>query len=80
VFPEFTAQIVGHTGREIIDLLSSDFTTTTTVEKVAAEITIMETMKPYFEYILFYAICGIPEITLQGTHEDWQKILDKTKR
>jgi len=80
VFPEFTKQIAGHTGNEIINLLSSDFTTTTTVEKVATEITIMEAMKPYFEYILFYAICGIPEITLQGTPEDWQKILDKTKQ
>jgi len=61
-------------------LLSSNFTTTTTVEKIAAEITIMEAMKPYFEYIVFYSICGIPEITLQGTPADWQKILEKTKQ
>lgn len=80
IFPEFTAQIVEYTGSEIINLLSSDFTTTTSVERVASEITIMESMKPYFEYILFYAICGIPEITLQGTPEDWQKVLDKTKQ
>ena len=80
VFPEFNKQIADYTGSEIINLLSSDFTTTTSVEKVASEITIMEAMKPYFEYIVFYAVCGIPEITLQGTPEDWQKILDKTKR
>ena len=80
VFPEFTKQIAKHTGSEIIDLLSSDFTTTTPVEKVASEITIMEAMKPYFEFIVIRISCGIPEITLQGTPDDWQKILDKTKQ
>ena len=80
VFPEFTKQIAEHTGNEIINLLSSNFTTTTSVEKVASEITIMEAMKPYFEFIVLYAVCGIPEITLQGTPNDWQKLLDKTKQ
>ncbi len=81
IFPEFTKQIAEHTGSEFINLLSSDFTTTTSVEKIASEVTIMEAMKPYFEYIVpFYVVCGIPEITLQGTTKDWQKILDKTKQ
>ena len=80
IFPEFTNQIAEHTGSEIINLLSSDFSTTTSVEKIASEITIMEAMKTYFEYVVLYAVCGIPEITLQGTTEDWQKILDKTKQ
>ena len=80
VFPEFTKQIAEHTGSEIVNLLSSDFTTTTPIEKVASEITIMEAMTPYFEFIVIYIVCGIPEITLQGTPEDWQKVLDKTKQ
>lgn len=80
IFPMFTEKIAEYTGSELINLLSSDFTTTTSAEKVASEITIMEAMKPYFEYIHMYAICGIPEITLQGTPEDWQKVLDKTKQ
>ena len=80
VFPEFTHQIAGHTGDEIINFLSSDFSTTTSVEKVASEITIMEVMKTYFEYVVIRFVCGIPEITLQGTTDDWQKILDKTKK
>ena len=79
VFPEFTKQIAKHTGSEIINLLSADFTTTTAIEKVAFEITIMETMKSFFEFNLMSA-CGIPEITLQGTTKDWQKILDKIKQ
>ena len=80
IFPQFTAQISEHTGDELVKTLTSDFSTTTTVERIASEITIMEAMKPYFEYVVFYAVCGIPEITLQGTTEDWQKVLDKTKK
>ena len=79
IFPEFTKQIAKHTGKEIINLLSSDFTTTTAIERVAFEITIMEAMKSFFEFKAMYA-CGIPEITLRGTPKDWQKILDKTKQ
>ena len=39
----------------------------------------MEAMKSYFEYVAVSAVCGIPEITLQGTPDDWQKVLDKTR-
>jgi hypothetical protein len=77
VFPEFTKQIGTYTGNDLIDALTCDFTTTTTITKVASQITIMEAMKPYFEFIVMYIVCGIPEITLEGTPEDWQKVLTK---
>lgn len=80
VFPLFTRQISGYTGTEFIKLLSADFSTTTPVEKIASEITIMETTKPYFEFVIMRIICGIPKITLKGTPEDWQLVLDKTKQ
>lgn len=79
IFPQFTVQIARYTGNELINVLASDFSTTTPVEKIASEITIMEAMKPYFEYVVIRIVCGIPEITLQGTTEDWQKVLDKTR-
>jgi hypothetical protein len=63
IFPQFTKQIGEYTGKDLIDLLSADFSTTTPVEKVASEITIMEAMKPYFEYVVFYVICGIPDFS-----------------
>lgn len=78
IFPEFTRQIAEYTGEDLMKLLSADFSTTTPVEKLASEITIMEAMSPYFEYIVMYVVCGIPEITLTGTPDDWQKVLDKT--
>lgn len=79
VFPAFTKQIEGHTGKEIIDVLTADFTTSTPITRVASQITIMDAMKKYFEYILLRMGCGIPQITLEGTAADWQKVLDKTR-
>ena len=80
IFPEFTKQIAKHTGNDLINVLTSDFSTTTPVEKIASEITIMEAMESYFEFVVMRIVCGIPEITLKGTTEDWQKIYDKTKK
>jgi hypothetical protein len=77
VFPEFTKQIGVFTGNELIDALSCNFTTTTPTTKVAAEITIMEAMKHYFEFVVMRIVCGIPEITLEGEPEDWKKIIEK---
>ena len=77
VFPEFTKQIGAYTGNDLINDLTSNFTTTTPTSKVASEITVMEAMKPYFEFVVIYIVCGIPEITLEGTPEDWQQILNK---
>jgi len=77
VFPDFTAQIGKHTGKELMDALTCDFSTSTTITKVASEITIMESMKPYFEFVVMRIICGIPEITLEGSPGDWGKVLDK---
>ena len=76
-FPEFTKQISKYAGTELVEILTSDFSTTTLTEKVASEITIMEAMESYFEFVLISVICGIPEVTLKGTPEDWQKIYDK---
>ncbi len=80
IFSQFTSQIAEHTGQEFIDIMTADFSTTTVTEKVASEITVMKAVEPYFEFLVIRVICGIPEITLQGTTEDWQKILDKTKK
>ena len=79
IFPQFSSQIAKYAGIELTNTLTSNFSTTTAIEKIASQITMMEVMEPYFEYIVVEYICGIPEITLQGTTEDWQKILDRTK-
>lgn len=80
IFSQFNAQISSYTRGNLVETLTCNFSTTTPLEKVASEITIMEAMKPYFEFVVMYIVCGIPEITLEGTPEDWEKVLDKARR
>jgi hypothetical protein len=79
VFPEFTKQIRKYSGEKMYNLILPNFSTTGQVEKAAFEVTLMDVMKSYFSYI-FYTVCGIPSITIEGTREDWQMIIDKTKQ
>ncbi|WP_316750791.1 DUF4419 domain-containing protein [Pedobacter gandavensis] len=77
VFPEFTAQISDFTGKELIGNLSADFTTTTATSLVASQITIMESMKEFFNYKVVMMGCGISEVTVEGSVKDWEKILTR---
>ncbi|HRP90330.1 MAG TPA: DUF4419 domain-containing protein [Edaphocola sp.] len=79
VFPQFVNQINDYTGKELTDILTADFTTTTPISKIVSQITVMETVKEYFNYKVFLMGCGIPRITIEGTTEDWEKVLAKTK-
>lgn len=76
----FASQIDKYTKGDIAQTITADFSTTHLAERVASQITLMESVKTYFEYILDYASCGIPYITLEGTPADWQRVLDKTKK
>ena len=77
---DFSSQINKYTKNGIAKTITSDFTTTGSVERVASQITLMESVKSYFEYIVYRIACGIPTITLQGTVEDWLRVLEKTKQ
>lgn len=59
--------------------LVANFTTTNQAERIASQITILDTMKPYFEFIVHHMICGIPNITLLGTTKDWESIIEKVE-
>lgn len=76
----FASQIDQYTKGDIANVITADFTTTGPVERVASQVTLMESVKSYFDYTLIIAICGIPSITLKGTPEDWQLVLDKTRK
>lgn len=79
IFPEFSRQISNYTGKELTDALTADFSTTTPTTKIASQITALYAMKSYFDFIVLYIGCGIPQVTLEGTPADWQKVLDKTE-
>ena len=76
----FAAQIDEYTKGDIAKTMTADFTTTGVTERITSQVTLMETVKTYFDYIIHYVGCGIPSITLKGTPEDWQKVLEKTKQ
>ena len=75
--PQFTQQIKKNTKGDLAETIMADFSTTTPVELIATEVTLMESVQNYFEYVYIMAGCGIPEITLLGTPDDWQKVYDK---
>ena len=76
----FASQIDQHTKGEIAKTITANFTTTGPVERVASQITLMESAKKYFNYIAMRLSCGIPSITIQGTPKDWEAVLSKTKK
>ena len=43
----------------------------------ASEIVLMDAYSRYFTYDADACICGIPQITLTGTVEDWQRIRER---
>jgi len=77
VFEEFNEQLAEKTGG-LNSLVQADFSTTGPVERAVSNLMAMDTFKSYFEYIM-YAGCGIPEITLTGTVEDWQAIRSRVQ-
>ena len=77
---DFSSQIGRYSKNGIAKTITSDFTTTGPVERVASQITLMESVKSYFEYIVYRIACGIPTVTLQGTVEDWRRVLEKSRQ
>lgn len=77
-FPEFSARIREHIGEANHSLMLSAFSTTGDIERAASEVVLMDVVQSYFEYVV-ETRCGIPTITLEGTLEDWAKVVEKTK-
>jgi hypothetical protein len=73
VFAEFSEQIRTHVGERSHSLVARRFSTTGVVERAAFEVTLMDAFQSYFNYDLV-TLCGIPQITLEGTPDDWQSI------
>lgn len=80
VFDGFDKQIGANTKGNLADLMRADFSTTGKTERMASQITLMSTVKAYFDYLVVVGVCGIPSITIEGTPDDWRKVLDKTRR
>ena len=79
VFPQFNQQIADYTGPELVQVLTSNFSTTTPTTRLASQMTIMESVKSYFEYHVAIVGCGLPQVTLEGSPADWEEVLRKTR-
>ena len=68
-------------GEEIVEDLTPDFSTTDNESKIVGKLSIMSSFKKYFNYGMFkYIICGCPYIILEGTTEDYEKIIEKGEK
>jgi hypothetical protein len=73
VFRQFHDSIAVRTNAELAELVAGRFSGTNSDAAVAFDVTLMSSMKTYFDY-WGSTMCGIPEITLEGTPEDWRQI------
>src|SRR5262245_39193450 len=78
VFSAFSVQIGEHVGR-LKDVVSARFSTTTAIEAAAFDVCLMDTFQGYFDYE-FEAGCGIPEITVLGTRDDWASMIPRVRQ
>lgn len=79
VFGEFSNRIREHVGPTTHDLLVPTFSTTTTASTAAAEVVLLDAVQSFFSYEL-HTYCGIPQIILEGTSEDWAMLAERTRR
>ena len=73
----FSIKIAENTKGDIAEIIKADFSTTTQVERIASEITLMSAVKDYFVFTAAMIGCGIPYVVLEGTPDDWQRVYDK---
>ena len=60
----------------LVDWILPKFTTTHYNDTIVGSIVFMSSMKKYFE-MKFMLLCGLPQVTLLGTPEDWKQICGK---
>mmetsp|Transcript_62995 Transcript_62995/g.117148 ORF Transcript_62995/g.117148 Transcript_62995/m.117148 type:complete len:395 (-) Transcript_62995:145-1329(-) len=63
----------------VVEWLLPAFSTTTVHDRVVAAVSIMATLQSYFEYVCCLK-CGIPQVTLLGTVQDWQTLRRKVDK
>lgn len=76
-WPEAFSALSLETRRQLKDslykIMTPSFSTTGPNEKAAVDISFLESVSNYFNYSV-ETYCGIPEIQLKGTSDDWKKI------
>jgi hypothetical protein len=73
---QLSSQIRDQSDAVLYETLLCQFSTTTPTIKTACEVALLDTYQRYFDYTM-RCICGIPNITLEGTPDDWQRIRER---
>lgn len=76
---KFGEEIKANTKQNLYDNLVQQFSTTAPVHTTAFQITLMKTTSHYFVYRMSIK-CGIPQITIEGTPDDWKKLRKAAKK
>ena len=76
----YIEKITDYVGKEFINLIKPDFSTTNELIAQVGQINIMSCMKNFFSYTSYYGGCGYPKITLEGKVEDYLKLKEKTMK
>lgn len=74
----FADEIEKRTVSDVRNWLEPNFSTTTLNDKTIGRVVLMSAMKKFFEYEGNLCVCGIPNVTLKGTLEDWKDIRVRT--
>lgn len=79
IIKQFSDLIDQNTIGSVRDWIEPKFTTTTENDSLIGRVALMGAMKNYFAYGCCIE-CGIPEVTLMGTLEDWQQLRSRIDR
>lgn len=75
---KFCKEIQNQTKTNVANLIINDFSTTTKCSKLVSQIVMMDSFKEYFKYRA-RCVCGIPEIQIKGTQNDWLRLREKMR-
>jgi len=76
---QINSQMTEFLGEKLLNTLNPDFTTTTYDTSIICKVSIMGAFKKYFNYEMHLCGCGVPYLILEGTAEDYRKIIIKAK-
>lgn len=80
ILDAFSQILKRNTEGDLAETITAGFSTTRPEEKIASEITLMNTSQAYFRYLVESVTCGIPSIVLTGTREDWHDLIERTRK
>jgi len=61
---------------DLATLLTTPFSATTPVEQAVFDCTLMDSVKSYYDF-RFSLCCGLPQVTLRGSPQDFQQVIDR---